>query len=386
MKNEKMEKNSLLVISPTQAVVGWIERVSRNIPLLYLILHSIFQELKAKFEQLALRYKKENLVFSHCVKVETYAMLLTNCGRKMEEQMTDAVERLIKMFGEETDREQKSLFRHILVDDCQDFNGNWPVLMEFLLADNSDSTQCFWCFYDCRQQAFMEKKSQTKGMLTNMEVKTFQLTKVFRSTELLHGFITQFADMPEEFKVCHKIRGVGVSLMTRVPKEQDIFETELSDSKAAANVIWDVIHYLQNGRAQKKLINKSGHTSIGDTSVPLEFITVLVRTVKWAKSLREEMTSVGGQEIKVVDANEAAASNQVIVDSIIRFRGLDSSIVIWYEPSLHCDNYNEGLFYSAVTRAIAALVIITGPKGKLKLLERKNAKQFVYKFDNQKKL
>ena len=298
---------------------------------------------------------------SSVVEVRTFSNLLYDFTGKFsendqekEENIAVAVKRLEKGMLPHLCQQ----YDHIFVDECQDLIGDrWPALFEKLwkndddCSDDDDDTSGIdidakhkWFFYDTNQHLGLSKDQYQWHKKTLK--KSTKLTKVLRNT----GNV--FDQSKKYFK-------------SRVPTGEAI---TLGHQEYGLAIKWDMS--LPNRQVAESIGAKSVAKHIEElrgNKVQNKDICVLVETTEIRDRLSSELKCL---KVDNQDAEEPFEEkhNKVVVESIRRFKGLESKVVLLYNPRFFVDNdwpvkKVKELLYTAVSRCFCYLVVITTPYG-----------------------
>lgn len=293
---------------------------------------------------------------SSVVKVVTFDELLYEITKmksgESDQEKREHVARAVKLLEKRTDSIQQ--YDHIFVDECQDLCGDtWPVLFEKLqkdaddLSDDSDDeAECkhIWFLYDTNQ--YLRLSDQQHQFFKKNRKKTTRLSSVLRNT----------GNVFKQSRKYYKSKGTGKLELGHTEHGLPI---ELDDSLTSTK---DPEY--QGVEAIKKHISKLRLHNVKDRD-----ICVLVKNTEIRDKLRSKLKDL---EVKTQDAEElfdtTEDQNNVIVESIWRFKGLESKVVILYNPPFFeykdwtVKKTNE-ILYTAVSRCFCYLVVITTKQG-----------------------
>lgn len=240
-------------------------------------------------------------------------------------------------------------YDHIFVDECQDLCGDkWPILFEKLQKDaddlyddSDDGAECkyIWFLYDSNQYLRLSDQ-QHQHFRKNLK-KTTRLSHVLRNTGNVFNQSRKYfkSKVTGELQLGHREDGLAI---------------EWDDSLATTK---DPEY--QGAEAINKHICKLRLHNVKDRD-----ICVLVRNTAIRDKLKSKLK---GLKVETQDAEELfdTHQNKVIVESIWRFKGLESKVVVLYNPPFFEDKdwtTNE-LLYTAVSRCFCYLVVITTKQG-----------------------
>ncbi|XP_044184808.1 uncharacterized protein LOC122964953 [Acropora millepora] len=239
-------------------------------------------------------------------------------------------------------------YDHIFVDECEDLiGGEWPVLFQKIWKGNEDdcgSTEVpgckyKWYFYDPNQCGqYSDKHKLRKALATSSK-----LTRVLRNTGNIFDQCNKYfqgLDGTEGITLGHKKCGLNIEWQASLP-------SEMVTEKEGAHLV-------------AKCIEKLRNENISEADV-----CVLVQN----EDIRDQLSS----ELKVLDVDnhnaedqfEGDHKNKVVVESIWRFKGLESKVVILYNPAFALTDiiYVIKLLYIALSRCNCYLVVITTKRG-----------------------
>ena len=252
--------------------------------------------------------------------------------------------------------EQRSAFAqqydHVFVDECQDLYGNrWQTLFERLLKDEDDFSfdepKHLWFLYDTNQYLRLSEE-QYKQHWKSIR-KSTKLTKVFRSTERIFDqskkyFRAENSDA-EPIVLGHSVRGLEITW------DNSLKSRGVTEDAGAACIAKHIKELRRN-----KVVGKD--------------ICILTQNFE---RIREGISSeLNKMEIETQNAADLFGKdlheNKVVVESIRRFKGLESKVVVLYNPPFFQDiNWSvkkvKKLLYTAVSRCFCYLVVITTKHG-----------------------
>ena len=286
--------------------------------------------------------------FSSVVEVKTFLKLLyeftgKKCysDREKEESISLAVKSRKGKVPE---------YDHVFVDECQDLIGDkWPVLFQKLWKGNEDDsgttevTTCKykWFFYDTNQYVGWSEECFQRHKKALVE--STKLTRVLRNTGNIFDqskkYLQPSTCSTEEITLGHEEWGLNIkwkdSLASRL-------ESEMIGVESVVDFITDV---------------RNKGVSDGD-------ICVLVEN----RQVRERLScELKGLNVDNQNAEEQfeGSHKKVVVESVRRFKGLESKVVILYNPEFRVKNnkYIKELLYTAFSRCSCYLVVITTKEG-----------------------
>lgn len=287
--------------------------------------------------------------FRHKVEVKTIDKLCCDITRtefdpnqEMKQRIHNAVQVL----------KGKALkYDHIFVDECQDLMGDeWPILFKELWKGNegvsgttaANGRRYKWFFVDENQfVGWSGKNSQT---LSEAYENGTNLLRVLRNTERIFNQSKKYLqsnDPNTETILGHKERGLNIKWVDALPSRQ------VPEGRGAQSVAECI-----NDLRQKKVLE--------------EDVCVLVETVPIRDRLSAVLKKLNVDNHNAEERFEGNKKNKVVVvESIRRFKGLESKVVILYNPefTLKDTNPTKELLYTAVSRCFCYLVIITTKEG-----------------------
>ena len=293
--------------------------------------------------------EKEFEHFRHKVEVKTCDKLccdITETKFDPKQEMQERIHNAVKVL------KGKGLkYDHIFVDECQDLMGDeWPILFKELWKGNegvsgttaANGRRYKWLFFDKNQfVGWSGKNSQT---LSEAYEKGTNLIHVLRNTGNIFKQSKKYLqsnDPNTETILGHKERGLDIKWVDSLPSRQ---VPEGTGAQSVADCINDL--------REKK--------------VSEEDVCVLVETVEIRDRLSAELKRLNVDNHNAEERFEGNKKKKVVVvESIRRFKGLESKVVILYNPefTLKDNNPTKELLYTAVSRCFCYLVIITTKEG-----------------------
>ena len=211
-------------------------------------------------------------------------------------------------------------FDAIIIDEGQDFLDNWYLVLECALKDIDSSI--FYVFYDNNQQV----QHQGWDFIANIPATRYRLSRNMRNTR--HIF-----ELGNRFYAGDPVKPAGpvgqpISLIP-LPRNKDDFT----------------------------LLKKQLGLLITKENIPAHHITILVSNKNTVDTI------VRGGYIGKFEVSEGAdsRSNCVTVETVRRFKGLDSPVVILFLPERYLDEVE--MLYVAISRAQVKLIIIGEQSG-----------------------
>lgn len=241
----------------------------------------------------------------------------------------------------------KPEYDHIFVDECEDLIGEeWLVLFQKIWKGNEDDhggtevPECkyAWYFYDTNQCGqYSDKHKLRKALATSSK-----LTCVLRNTGNIFNqckkYLQEFLGT-EKISLGHKKWGLNIEWQASLPSEMD---TE----KEGAHLV-------------AKCIDKLRKETVSAADV-----CVLVQSEEIRDQLSSELNKLGVDNHNAEEQFESNDKNKVVVESVWRFKGLESKVVILYNPAfVLTDIHVIKLLYIALSRCNCYLVVITTKRG-----------------------
>lgn len=241
-----------------------------------------------------------------------------------------------------------NMFDHILVDEGQDLYGEmWPELLRHMHKNRYLSEEdflakagTFWVMFDMNQYLYFAKEQAYSRFqnLRNSQV----LNKVFRNTKNVFKQSKKYFSDDYPITLGHAVSGLQIEW------DPSLVSRSVDDQSGAPFIVqW--IRKLQNLKVNPK------------------DICILVETQEKQITLSHVMKFIGVKS-QTGDHLVEESFNCVVLESIRRFKGIESKVVILYNPPYkadHCQfsNYTKELLYTAVSRCSCLLVVITTEEG-----------------------
>ena len=321
-----------------------------NKPLSLMLSRRFEHELKIPLDLQDSEQKEEQ---GAVVDVKTFDKLLRDInGSFYKNDAEKGVEMALTKLKEDVNNafKQSYMYDHVFVDEAQDlYSEHWPSLLRMMHKSSPDNFEdgnlnpsYFWVFYDSNQHLHLSKKPVFHRDMRNSE----RLYQVLRNTK--HVFV-QFSkyfkpslNTSQPVGVYHREFGLEIEWDASIENEKAD-----SDLKGEQSIVRH-INYLKRNSVQS-----------GD-------ICVLVRDVRIRDIV---MPKLEAREVQCQNAEELwteADNNKVVVDSIRRFKGLESKVVILYNPPFRKGHYEMKaveLLYTAISRCLCFLVVISTDEG-----------------------
>ena len=295
---------------------------------------------------------KEKRPFGHVIDVMTYDRFLfqkgivslyyvSDAADLSHEEKCNAVESaFVKLQARRPSRAEQ--YQHIFVDEGQDLYGvHWPELLQLYHNQPDDNLEIvfyFWVMFDSNQHV---QPSGKQNLPVRYLRNAHRLTRVLRNTESVFNLSKKYFSSVHhnEIKLGHAEVGLTVHWVNKLTRKKT----------NGALILGNEIERILRQKVQSK------------------DIVVLTRTVNERDQLIFSLTS---REIPCQNAEESITTGEdkVIVDSIRRFKGLESKVVILFDPKYcvdpeNADNQACELMYIAVSRCLCYLVIVSTEDG-----------------------
>ena len=287
------------------------------------------------------------------VEVKTFESLLLeitgSISGNSEQEKAEHVAQALKAVKQGSVFSQR--YDHVFVDECQDFRGDaWPSFFRMLHKDDEDDDDddCssgepkhIWFLYDTNQYLNLSEE-QYKLHFKSIKKGT-KLTRVFRSTgSIFDQSKKYFRNLNvKPIMLGHRVRGLEIT-----------WDNSLKTGKVA-DVACIVKHI-------KKLCRDK---------VDAKDICILTQNVDIRDGISSELKKKG---IETQNAEDLFGYNlhvnKVVVESIRRFKGLESKVVILYKPQFFQESdwpvkKVKELLYTAMSRCFCYLIVITTKPG-----------------------
>ena len=288
---------------------------------------------------------------SSVVDVKTFDKLLKDINGSFnvndgEKGVTLALEKLKERTG-------CSKYDHIFVDEGQDlYSTEWPSLFQMIRKSSFDPPDAtaegdhfdpryFWVFYDLNQHLHLSKEKVRPHSL-NIQ-KSVRLHQVLRNTKnVFEQFVKYFEPIVEpsqKLGVYHQEVGAEITWDASLQSEEAPSDTNGEQSIAK------YVDYLHKSNVED-----------GD-------ICVLVRDEDKRATLISNLGNIGLDCQNAEEFCTTADRNKLIVDSIRRFKGLESKVVILYNPPFRAESKTRELLYTAISRCFCYLIVISTKQG-----------------------
>ena len=287
----------------------------------------------------------ENENLQGVVTVKTFKSLLFDItgstSGDTDKENEEHVAQALGMVREETGPSLQR-YDHIFVDECQDLYGEWPTLMKMLQKDDKFlERKHIWFLCDANQTLRLSKGSvnQYLGSIEN----SFWLPKVFRNTGKVFELSKKYFD-------------------SIIPNSGPI---ELGHNIPGLDIKWDASLTSQDVKVEcgasfiKKHIEDLRSEKVKDKDICILTQNVPIRNEVSSELRKEGIESQNAEQMFVND------DNKVVVESTWRFKGLESKVVILYNPPVSPKDgiwtrlkYRE-ILYTSVSRCFCYLIVIS---------------------------
>lgn len=335
----------------SEALLQKILVVCYNKPLSLMLSRRIEHELKVVYEMYG---KEQSGGVSSVVDVKTFDKLLKDINGSFrvedgENRVTMALERL------ERDRSSalRHCYDHIFVDEGQDlYNAKWPSLFQMMhkcpsaghpaVENDNLNPRYFWVFYDSNQHLHLSKEkthSPHSSKLRNSK----RLHKVLRNTKKVFSQCNKYFEpllkTSHPVGVYHREDGLDIEWDDSLQSE------EIDRSINGELTIVKHVEYLKRNEVENA------------------DICVLVKDEDKRNNIISNLENVGIECQNAEELWTESDNNKVVVESIRRFKGLESKVVILYNPPFGAESKTRELLYTAISRCLCYLVVISTKEG-----------------------
>lgn len=303
--------------------------------------------------RLAKRFPAEKDV-SSLLHFKTFAKLIMKVtGLSQPPSSNNEKERAVSMALKQLLERTSPFYRkydHIFVDEGQDLYGpsKWPELLEQMhkssVVDHNKDAELevlqksgfFWVMFDINQYLYFSKErlQSLAAYLKN----SAQLNKVLRNTgnifEQSKKYFRSLMPQGSAIKLGHHESGLQIKW------DDSLASTDVEEEEG----VQAIVPHLTDLLRQK---------------VRARDICVLVQNQTKQGKLMDALP------IKTQTADQLVTENDdfMVVESIRRFKGLESKVVILYNPPFEDISSNKEMLYTAVSRCFCYLIVITTPGG-----------------------
>lgn len=287
------------------------------------------------------------------VDVKTFDKILKDInGSFRKEDGEQGVAKALDKLQLDTSSAFKHCYDHIFVDEGQDlYHARWPSLLKMMhksssghaaVEDDDFKPRYFWVFYDSNQHLHLSKE---KKLPVNELKNSHRLHRILRNTEKVFRQVNKYFKpfLKTSYSVGVYHREVGLEIEWD-PDESLESEETTSDTNRGQSVVKHV-EYLKRNDVENK------------------DICVLVKDIGTRDKLVPYLEGTGIVCQNAEELYTKANNNKVVVDSIRRFKGLESKVVILYDPPYGIEAKTKELLYTAISRCLCYLVVISTKQG-----------------------
>ena len=270
-------------------------------------------------------------------------------SKEQKEQCVNLALENLQTQVESTSGIHYSIYDHILVDEGHDFYGNnWPKLLQLMHKNFHFPKEeflakpgIFWVMYDSNQHlCFAKERASLHGVHLRNSAK---LNEVFCNTghifEQSRKYFKSLIPSDGPIRLGHGLPGLPIewdhSLVSRSDEEKEGAKS--------------VIQWLEKLHKEK---------------VHPKDICILVENEEKQRLLQREIEDIG-EKCQTGDELVEKSHNCVVLETTRRFKGLESKVVILYNPPFQDDPSicTKELLYTAVSRCSCFLVVISTQEG-----------------------
>ena len=358
---------TVLLIQKVQELTKKIKEAGRNERILVLVFNKplrnyLYQTLKNDGVEIDVMTFMEFLYQKEIVSKQPF---FKSNNYSYEEKCKEIESSYLKLLESRDLITVQEKYEHIFVDEGQDlFDENWPELLK-LFHNEPDNDPLgafyFWVMFDSNQHVQPGRKQLPYKYLKNAS----RLTHVLRNTgnifNLSREYFTSIYNKNDEIKLGHTEVGLNILWVNELEE----------DWSNCCNLLFEQI---------KKLWHQG---------VTNKDIAILTRTEKESKNLIEELNN--RCKCQFEDAQNffnRDKRDKITVESIRRFKGLESKVVILLDPKwMYTVGQNGGnqaseLMYVAVSRCHCYLIIIL-TKSKKSQNENQSELEARFDYDNE---
>ena len=279
------------------------------------------------------------------------------------------------------EKDNMCMYDHILVDEGQDLYGqNWPSLLQHMhrrsqpaQEEMSARRRYFWVMYDSNQHLYFGKKPPPSHV--EYIQGSAELSKVFRNTDNVFKqskkYFKSLMSNDRPITLGHGVTGLPIEWDDSLASCSVIPEgTRLKvEIRQGASLVVSGEEIPQGARLKEEI--RQGARLVVNWIEKLEKekvhpkdICVLVQNQEKQTLLRNEIERIGGNSQTADDLLENSR-NCAVVESIQRFKGLESKVVILFNPPFqgYSQFCTKELLYAAVSRCSCFLVVISSKEG-----------------------
>ena len=356
---------TMLLLEKAESLASSILESKKNEEILIVCFNSVLcMKLESMLETLLMKRfaDRTRVMIRRVLHVETFSKLVVDVlGLTQASSLKSMREKAVKEAFVKLSQKKSVFYRkydHILVDEGQDlFGSKWPDLLKLMhksfatpicngeaeLQDSTKPIGFFWVMYDTNQHLSFAREllELFSGYLQN----SAELTQVLRNTgnifEQSKKYFKSLMTPENGITLGHREYGLPIKWNTSLESRM------VSDNQGASTIIPHLKDLLREHVEEKN-------------------ICILVETEVKSESFRQALSNNGFETqtaANLVEKND----NKIVVESIGCFKGLESKVVILYNPPYEDDSKINGctkeLLYTAVSRCYCYLIVITTEAG-----------------------
>ena len=319
--------------------------------------------------------------FLHCKTFTELVMELASLSRLPTSNSEKEIS-VNRALGNLKEKDDVFMYDHILVDEGQDLYGTkWPTLLKHIHKGFQSAQEArpgfFWVMYDVNQHLYLGKKSPRSHF--DCIQNNAELNVVFRNTDNIFKqskkYFKSLMSNGSPITLGHEVTGLPIewddSLAScSVIPEGTRLVARLEDKKPqGATLVVSGEEILQGARLKEEI--RQGARLVVNWIEKLEKdkvhpkdICVLVQNQEKQRLLRDEIERIG-RDSQTADDLLENSRNCAVVESIQRFKGLESKVVILFNPPFQETSQfcTKELLYAAVSRCSCFLVVISSKEG-----------------------
>ena len=289
------------------------------------------------------------------VDVKTFDKILMDInGSFTIEDGEHRVEMALQKLKQDTYSAVKHAYDHIFVDEGQDlYHAQWPSLLKMMhkssyghaaVEDDEFDPRYFWVFYDSNQHLHLSKENTLPDYSDGLQ-KSHRLHKILRNTKKVFLQVNKYFEPLVKTSVPVGVYHREVGLKIEWHPDDSLRSKETTSDTNRVQSIVKHVEYLKRNDVQKR------------------DICVLVRDVETRNKLNPNLEGVGIECQNAEELYTNTNNNKVVVESIRRFKGLESKVVILYDPPYGAESKTRELLYTAISRCLCYLVVISTKQG-----------------------
>jgi len=287
------------------------------------------------------------------VDVKTFDKVLRDInGSFRKEDGEYRVEMAFQKLQRDTSSAFKHAYDHVFVDEGQDlYHAQWRNLLKMMHKSSSGRAavdrkpRFFWVFCDSNQHLHLSKESALHNFEAEL-INSSKLHRILRNTEKVFSQVNKYFEPLLETSVPVRVYHREVGLEIKWDPDDSLQSEKTTSGTNRVQSIVKNVEYLR----RNEVLSRD--------------ICVLVKDEGTREKLIPTLEGVGiecqnAEELYTKDNN-----NRVVVESIRRFKGLESKVVILYDPPfLAEEEKTRELLYTAISRCLCYLVVISTKQG-----------------------